>query len=111
MRFLLVFSGLALLPAMRVGADDPRPLQIDGIAGLQTGGNVVVRVRVLQPELIPMTQVPGDIRRIRRGSCLIVLRILQPFVQEPDSPLPVKSIGEIRIKAEGADGAVGEGAV
>jgi len=47
-------SILALLPAVRVRANDPRPLQIDGVIGFQSGHGVVIGVRVLQAQLIPV---------------------------------------------------------
>src|SRR6266446_1475180 len=71
---IISLPGLALLPSVRVRADDPRPLQVNGVVGAQAGHGIVIGVRVLQAQLVPVAQGPRDLRRIGKGLVAMVLR-------------------------------------
>ena len=68
---------------MRVRADDPRPLHINGMIGPQTGCRVVVGVGILKAQLVPVAERPRDIRRVFVGLGFVVLGILHKAIQEP----------------------------
>src|SRR5215472_5460057 len=81
----VLFSiGLALLPAVRVRADDPDPLEIDRVVRLIARGGIRLGMGELQPELVPMADGPGDIRRIPKGLSGAVLIALEEF--KPHEP-------------------------
>src|SRR6266853_613867 len=92
---IISLPGLALLPSVRVRADDPRPLQVDGVVGAQAGHGIVIGVRVLQTQLVPVAQGPGDIGRVGKGFVAMVLRVLQPVKQETRAPLPVPLVRDV----------------
>src|SRR5437899_854845 len=58
----ILLSGLAGLPAMRVRADDPRPLQINRVVGGPVGRSAVIGMGVLQTQEVPVTDREGDVR-------------------------------------------------
>ena len=61
---------------MRMGPDDPRPLQVNGIIILQARYRIVSGVRVLKTQLIPMADGPCDVWRIGAGFIEMVLGVL-----------------------------------
>src|SRR5437764_2353219 len=85
-----------------MGADDPSPLQIDGVIRVQAGPGGVIRVSVLQAQLVPMAQRPSDVRRIAESFVVVILSILHVVKKESGAPLPVPLVSQIGVHAERA---------
>ena len=73
---------------------------IPGIA-LATGGTgnlirgVVVGVGVLQAQLVPVAERPGDVRRVGVRLVAVILRVLDPVEEETSAPLPMPFVSRI----------------
>ena len=103
---MLISFRLALLPAVRVRADDPCPLQVDGVVVAQARHGVVFGVRVLQAQLIPVAERPRDVRRVGICDVVFVRGVLHVIKQETGAPLPAEFVGHVRVQSERADIAV-----
>src|SRR5208337_160970 len=89
---------------MSVRADDPGPLQINGIVGAQAGYGVVVGMSVLKTQLIPVAQGPRNIRGVCDCLVCVVPGVLHTLEEEPCRPLPAPLVSEIGIHAIGLYG-------
>src|SRR6266404_1231437 len=63
----------------------------------------MLRVRVLQAQLVPVAKSPGQIRRIGESFVVMVRGALHVIEQKPAAPLAVPFIREVGIDAPGAD--------
>ena len=88
---------------MRMRADYPRPLQVNGVVGRQARHGAMVGVSVLQTQLVPMAPRKGEVRRVGEYLIVVILRALHPVKQESAAPLPAPFVSHIRVKSERAD--------
>src|ERR1051326_7326583 len=81
-------------------ADDPGPLEVNGVVGAQAGNGTVIGVGVLEPDLVPVACRPGDVGRISEGLVAAVLGVLHPIEEKAGAPLPVPLVGNVRVQTD-----------
>jgi len=88
---------------MRMGTDDPGPLQVKGIVRTEARFRVMIGVRKLQSQLVPVTERKCDVRRIGKSLVAMILRALNPVEEESGAPLPAPLVGRVSVHADRGD--------